>query len=90
MKLNDGSKTFECLYKSAEHVIQFDTMKGNGRYTSFIVNRGEYSSVSAVKDHTENDSGLLLKSLKGERYKQFETDPRMVKLIGKLTPAARF
>jgi len=33
---------------------------------------------------------LLLKFLKGEKYKQYENDPRMVKLIEKLTPAARF
>ena len=89
LKLNDAAKMFDCLYKSAEHAVKYDT-KDDGRYTSFIVNGVEYSSIDAVKDYTENESGLLLKSLKGERYKPFETDPRMVKLIEKLTPIARF
>ena len=89
LKLGIVGKMFECLEKSAEHAIKYDTLK-DGMYTSFIVNKVDYSPLYAFKDYTENDSGLLLKSLKGERYKQFETDPRMVKLIEKLTPAARF
>ncbi|MBR4256045.1 MAG: helix-turn-helix transcriptional regulator [Clostridia bacterium] len=88
-ELNDAAKMFECLEKSADHAIKYDTQK-DGMYTSFIVNKVDYSPLYAYKDYTENDSGLLLKSLKGERFKQFETDPRMVKLIEKLTPAARF
>lgn len=89
LKLGDESKMFECLEKSAEHAIRYDTLK-DGKYTSFIVNKINFSSIQAVKDYTENDSGLLLKSLKGEKFKQFETDPRMAKLVEKLTPVARF
>jgi transcriptional regulator with XRE-family HTH domain len=87
LKLGDESKMFECLKKSAENALRYDTLK-DGRFTSFIVNRIEFSGIHAVKDHTENESGLLLKSLKGEKYKQYETDPRMVKLIEKLKPVA--
>ncbi len=87
LELNDAAKMFECLEKAAEHAIRYDTLK-DGRFTSFIVNRIEFSGIHAVKDFTENESGLLLKSLKGEKYKQYETDPRMVKLIEKLTPVA--
>ena len=89
LELNDAAKMFECLEKAAEHAIKYDTQK-DGMYTSFVVNKVDYSPLYAFKDYTENDSGLLLKSLKGERYKQFETDPRMVKLIEKLTPVAKF
>ena len=87
LKLGDESKMFECLEKSAEHAIRYDTLK-DGKYTSLIVNRIEFSSIQAVKDYTENDSGLLLKSLKGEKFKQFETDPRMEKIINMLTSVA--
>ena len=87
LELNDAGKMFDCLEKAAEHTIKYDTLK-SGKFTSFIVNRIEFSAIHAVKDFTENDTGLLLKSLKGERYKQFETDPRMVRLIEKLTPVA--
>lgn len=87
LELNDAAKMFECLEKAAEHAIRYDTLK-DGRFTSFIVNRIEFSGIHAVKDFTENESGLLLKSLKGEKYKQYETDPRMVKLIEKLKPVA--
>ena len=89
LELNDAAKMFECLEKSAGHAIKYDTQK-DGLYTSFIVNKVDYSPLYAYKDYTENDSGLLLNVLKGERFKQFETDPRMVKLIEKLTPIARF
>ena len=87
LKLGDESKMFECLEKSAEHSIVFDTVK-DGKYTSFIVNKIGFSSIEAVKDFTENDSGLLLKFLKGEQFKQFETDPRMEKIINMLTSVA--
>ena len=87
LKLGDESKMFECLEKSADHTIVFDTFR-DGKYTSFIVNKISFSSLEAVKDFTENDSGLLLKSLKGKKYKQFENDPRMESLIERLKPVA--
>lgn len=89
LKLGDASKMFERLDKSADHAIRYDTLK-DGKFTSFIVNKIEFSDLHPSKNYTENDSGLLLNVLKGERFKQFETDPRMVKLIEKLTPIARF
>lgn len=89
LKLNNEANMFECLEKSVEHAIRYDTLK-DGKFTSLIVNKIEFSSIHAVKDYTENESGLLLKSLQGEKFKQFETDPRMSKLVEKLTPVARF
>ena len=90
LKLSDAGKVFDCLNKAAEHAVKYDTMKADGRYTSFIVNKMDFSSIQPVKDFTENDSGLLLKFLQGEKFKQFENDPRMESLIEKLTPVARF
>ncbi len=87
MKLNDTEKMFDCLEKSAEHAIRYDSMK-EGKYTSFIVNRIDYSPKDAVKDHTENQSGLLLKSLRDKKFKQYEKDSRMEKIVGMLTSAA--
>ena len=87
LKLGDAAKMFDCLEKSAEHTIKYDTLK-DGAYTSFIVNGVDFSYSHAVKNYTENDSGLLLKSLKGEKFKQFETDPRMVKIVDMLIPTA--
>ena len=87
LKLSDAENMFGCLEKSAEHAIKYDTMK-DGRFTSFIVNKIDFSSIHAVKEHTENQSGLLMKSLKGETFRQFEKDPRMVKLIEMLKPVA--
>ncbi len=87
LELNNESKMFECLEKAAEHAIKYDTLK-DGKFTSFIVNKIYFSDIHPSKDYTENESGLLLKSLKGKKFKQFETDPRMVRLIEKLTPTA--
>lgn len=87
LKLNEIEKMFDCLEKSVDHAIKFDTLK-DGTFTSFMVNKMDFSPSTAVKDHTENQSGLLLKSLKKERFKCFESDPRMRKIVETLTPIA--
>ncbi len=87
LKLNDEEQMFHYLEKSTEQAIKFDTL-GNGIFTSFMVNKIKFSSIDAVKDHTENQSGLLLKSLRGESFTRFENDPRMQKIIDKLKPIA--
>ncbi len=89
LELNDAAKMFECLEKSAEHAIKYDSLK-DGKFTYFIINRIDFSDLHPSKNYTENESGLLLNFLKGERFKRFETDPRMLKLVEKLTPVARF
>ena len=53
-----------------------------------MVNKVKMSSTDAVKDHTENASGLRLKNLKNEKYAHLQDDPRMQKIIEKLTPVA--
>ncbi|MBQ9416615.1 MAG: hypothetical protein IJU20_07235 [Clostridia bacterium] len=73
-----------CCQKSID-----DTLK-DGQFTSFFVSRIDFSSIHAVKDYTENQSGLLLKSLKGEQFKQLEKDLRMAKIVNMLTPVALF
>ena len=89
LECSDADKMYECLEKSAEHAIKSDSLK-DGKFTSFIVNKIEFSDLHPSKNYTENESGLLLNVLNGEQFKQFENDPRMVKLTEKLTPAARF
>ena len=56
-------------------------------YTSFMVNKVKIHGNDAVKTHTENQCGLLLKSLRG-KYAHLQNDPRMIKLIEKLEPIA--
>ena len=87
LKLNNVDKTIECLEKSVEHAIKFDTLV-DGMYTSFMVNKVKIHGNDAVKNHTENDSGLLLKDLRTEKYAHLQNDPRMIKLIEKLEPIA--
>ncbi|MBR6051045.1 MAG: helix-turn-helix transcriptional regulator [Clostridia bacterium] len=89
LKLNDTVNMFKYLEKSAEHAIRYDTLK-DGQFTSFFASRIDFSSIHAVKNYTENQSGLLLKSLKGEKFKQFEKDLRMTKIVNMLTPVAIF
>lgn len=87
LKLGNEEEMISCFEKAAEHAICFDT-RGNGRYTAFMVNRVVFSSEDATKNHTENSSGLLLKSLRKDRFAHLQDDPRMVKIIEKLTPVA--
>ncbi len=78
---------FDCLENAMENAIRFDTHK-DGMFTAFMVNRVKISSIDAVKDHTENQCGLLLKSLRKDTFSDLQKDPRMMKIIEKLTPVA--
>ena len=86
-KLNEEDNMFSCLEKAAEHAVKYDSRQ-DGMYTSFMVNRVELSVNDAYKTYTENCSGLLMKKLTGDQYSCFKDDPRMKKIIEKLTPVA--
>ena len=80
-------KALLCLEEAAEHALKFDTLE-DGKFTAFMVNRVERSATDAVKDHEENRSGMLLKDLRGEEFAHLQNDPRMQKMIDRLTPVA--
>jgi len=86
-KLNKNEEMISCFEKAAEHAICFD-MRGHGIYTAFMVNHVSYSSNDATKDHTENQSGLILKALKKEQYSHLQNDTRIKKIVEKLTHIA--
>ena len=87
MKLGDEQNMFACLEEAVEHAIKFDNPI-DGMYTSFMVNKVRMSSIDAVKNHVENQCGLLLKSLRKDTFAHLQKDPRMMKIIEKLTPLA--
>ncbi len=87
LKLGNETQMFTCLEKAAEHAIKYDCRK-DGMYTAFMVNKVELSLNDAYKNYTENDSGVLIKQLKGEKYSCFKDDPRMQRIVEKLTPVA--
>ncbi|MBP3300419.1 MAG: helix-turn-helix transcriptional regulator [Clostridia bacterium] len=86
-ELGNEAQMFFCLANAAEHAIKFDTRK-DGMNTAFMVNKVKQSVEDEYKDYTENDSGLLLKSLRSEKFAHLQNDPRMVEVIKKLTPVA--
>ncbi len=87
LKLGDEQNMFDCLDEAAKHAIKFDTPI-DGMFTSFMVNKVKMSSIDAVKDHTENQCGLLLKSLRKDKFSHLQNDPRMMKIIEKLASVA--
>jgi len=87
LKLGDEENMFACLEEAVKHAIKFDT-QSDGMFTAFMVNRVKISSIDAVKDHEENQSGLLLKALRREKFVHLQNNPRMRKIIDKLTPIA--
>lgn len=89
LKLDNEDKMMECLEKSVEHAIKFDTVV-DGIFTSFMVNKVKISSISAVKNHTENRSGLLLKSIRKDQFAHLQNNLRMQKIVEKLIPVAIF
>ena len=49
-----------------------------------LINRVERSATDAIKDHEENQSGLLLKALQQGEFSHLQEDPRMTQIIEKL------
>ncbi len=86
-KLGKDEEMISCFEKAAEHAVCFD-VRGDGMYTAFMVNQASYYSDDETKDHTENQSGLILKALKNEQYAHLQNDPRIKKIVDKLTPVA--
>ena len=89
MMLGLEQQALDCLEESAKHAIKFDTVK-DGMYTAFMVNRLEMSPLDAVKDHSENQSGLVIKALKSEAYAKLQDNAQYQKIIDMLTPIAIF
>ena len=87
LELGNDEQMFVCLEKSAEHSIRFDTRK-NGINTAFMVNKVKQSVDDSYKDYPENKSGLLLKALKKDKFAPFHNDPRMIRILEKLTEVA--
>ena len=87
LKLGDEEQMFNCLEKAAEHAVKYDSRK-DGMYTAFMVNKVELSVNDAYKNYTENQCGLLLKSLRKDQFAHLQNNPRMMKIIEKLTPVA--
>ena len=87
LKLGDEEQMFKCLEEATEHAVKYDSRK-DGMYTAFMVNKVELSVNDAYKNYTENQCGLLLKSLRKDQFAHLQNNPRMMKIIEKLTPVA--
>lgn len=87
LKLGEDEKMFNCLEKTVEHAVKFDSRQ-DGMYTAFMVNKCELSLNDAYKTDTGNQCGLMLKALREEKYAHLQNDRRMIKLIERLEPIA--
>lgn len=87
LALGEEEQMFICLEKAIEHAIRYDTLK-DGMFTAFMVNKLESLTSNAVKNYTGNVSGILLKALQKKQFAHLQEDPRMIRMIEKLTPVA--
>ena len=87
LKLNKEDDMFTCLEMAAEHAVKYDCLR-DGMYTAFMVNKVALSVNDVYKTYSENDSGLMLKMLNGEKYLCYKDDPRMKKIMERLRPTA--
>lgn len=87
LELGNTDKMFECFENATKHAIAFDTLK-DGAYTAFMVNKVKLSTNDAVKGHAENQSGLILKSLRKEKFAHLQNDSRMQKIMERLKSVA--
>lgn len=86
--LGKTEEMFECLEKAADLSVKFDTIDVDSEYTAYMIKGIKLEG--CYKDHTENDSGILTKELKGKRYESFKDDARLNAIIEKLAPIAKF
>lgn len=77
---------FKCLYNAARHALEFDTLK-DGKFTSFMSDRVEISSVNMVRNFPENRCGLLLKQI-DKHFGEFKGDRRMKDIFQMVEPTA--
>lgn len=87
--LGAEQQALDNLEEAVKHAIKFDTLE-DGMYTAFMINKCERSRLVAVKDHTANRSGVLVKELKSEAYAKLHNNARFQKIIDMLTPIATF
>lgn len=88
LKLGKGDQMFHCLEKATEHAVKYDTRQ-DGMYTALMVSKVVSSVDDAYKNFTGNNSAVLVKQLYEEKYSCYKDDPRMQKIIEKLSAVAK-
>lgn len=83
LKMGKRENSLTCLEKAADHAIQYDTLK-EGAFTSFMVNKIEFSSIHTVKTGMENCCARLLNALNSQQYVDLRDDPRRTKIVEQL------
>ena len=85
-----GDSMIDVGIRENDYVVlkQQNTANDGDMYTAFMVNKVELSVSDAYKNYTENQCGLLLKFLRKDQFAHLQNNPRMMKIIEKLTPVA--
>ena len=85
-----GDSMIDVGIRENDYVVlkQQNTANDGDMYTAFMVNKVELSVNDAYKNYTENQCGLLLKFLRKDQFAHLQNNPRMMKIIEKLTPVA--
>ncbi len=85
---NNIDSVFENLEKAVTHCIKYDT-EGKSKHTSLMVNRLEYIPENTSKNHTNNQSALLLDKLKNNLFDTIREDERFKKIVADLSSTAK-
>ena len=80
LRLGEKEKAVDCIEKAVGHAKSFDEVK-SGKFTAFMVNKLEISSILSVKNHEHTQVGLILRELKKDAFSEVHHEPRIKALL---------
>ena len=83
LRLGEKEKAIDCVEKAVGHAKRFDKLK-DGRFTSFMVNKLEISSILSVKNHEQTQTALIFRELKKDAFSELHREPRIKAILKSL------
>lgn len=87
-KQKDAENCLASIEKSADFAILYDTAQAS-QHISPLVDRCRFDPKKSAKNYAENDSALLLRSLKNKLYDFVREDARFMAVVEKLSAMAK-
>lgn len=86
--LGNTDEMYKYLERAADSAISYDT-RNDSKYTALLVNTREDRLTNCRKNHTDNQSALLIRSI-NKSFEKFKNDDRLKAIIAKLENVAVF
>jgi transcriptional regulator with XRE-family HTH domain len=87
LKKGDIDSMYACLEKAVDSAVKYDS-RAKDTYTAFMVNLQTYMPEQTLKDHTENNSALMLNDLRKDDFDNLRNESRFKAITVKLEKVA--